>query len=99
MLRTALGVTAAAVVLSGLAFTAPASAATTCRYTLSADKDIPVKSGPGKQYRTVGVVPEEREAPIFGTCVTKGTGPTHWIKVAQGKWKDAYVWRNYFDRM
>ncbi|NUR91906.1 MAG: hypothetical protein HOY71_48200 [Nonomuraea sp.] len=113
-LRVAFGAALAAVAVGGL-MAVPASASTPtptnspspaastatadCRYKLAADKDIPVRSGPGKHFRVVGVIPREREAPIFGTCVSPGRGPSHWIRVVQGRYEDAFVWRNYFDRM
>ena len=100
-LRVALAV--AAVAVSGLAVAAPASASTTstsiCRYSVGVSKDIPVRTGPGKRFRAIGFIPGDREAPIFGTCVTPGRGPSHWIRVDQGEFRGAFVWRNYFDRM
>jgi hypothetical protein len=113
-LRAVVGATlAGTVTFAGLAIAGPASAATaapsptpssvastsTCRYTVDANKPVPVKSGPGKKYTTQGWVSPDRERPIFGTCAEPGTGPSHWVKVSQGKFKGGWIWRNWLDRM
>ncbi|MFI6292676.1 hypothetical protein ACIBEJ_13875 [Nonomuraea sp. NPDC050790] len=70
-----------------------AQAAETCRYTVSADKSVPVKSGPGKGYTTQGKVSASRTRPLFGTC------DTTWVKISQGKFAGGWIWSGYLDRM
>lgn len=107
--RIAVGTAAVATAFSGLgivgvgtagAATAPTAApAATCRYSVSSTKKIAVRSGPGKVYTAHGWISPNRNRPLFGNCATNGKGKAHWIKIAQGKFKGGWVWRNHLDRI
>lgn len=99
MLRIGLGATAlclfatAGVTGAQARTTTTPVASDTCRYALSTDRAVPIKSGPGKKYTTQGWIPGGREKPLFGSC--DGT----WVQISQGQYAGGWVWAGYLDRI
>jgi uncharacterized protein YgiM (DUF1202 family) len=67
-----------------------------CRYVVTyAKKPVPLKSGPGRRFDTVGTLPVSAD-PIVGSCAIRGKGAKrNWVQIRRGAHEGRWIWRDH----